>query len=311
MRHRLMTSCSISLAFAFMIWGAAAHTGGHSHMASAIEAERAHRFELAEHHLHAILDQDPRNFPAWLKLASLETVRGDLSRARAACAAAARLSELLTAVACRGRLALAGGADAEHTLQTLLQTLDHPLVYERSDPIAQWTWGVAAELAAAVGDTEAADRLFERALIQHAPLHLEAAYLDHLLATDRAQRVLDVVPDDDQTLAIQLRRMLAVLALGQQPDAAIVATMDATFRTWIAAEDFTHGREMAMFYLRVRPDLGMAQLAALRNLHFQREREDLRLCRDAFSHLADQACNPRSAAKAVRTAQQPSVGPRI
>ena len=48
-------------------------------------AERQHRFDDAQRDLHRALVLSPRDAAAWLKLASVATVRGDVAAARRAC----------------------------------------------------------------------------------------------------------------------------------------------------------------------------------------------------------------------------------
>lgn len=257
---------------------ASAHSGGHNQMEQAREAERVHHFEQAEHHLREILEDRPQDAQAWLTLASLETVRGDMDDARIACGEAARHFDLLVAMACRGRIALAGGEDRLEALRGLMLGLEHSTMVHREDPLAQWAWGVAAELAVAEGLTALGDRLFERALIAHPAIHLQAAYLDHLLATDRADRVVAETSAEEQELAIKLRRVLALVELeGEDAPSAPIEELHHQFQRWMAEGDFTHGREMAMFYLDVMPRPALARVAATRNLKFQREVEDQRL----------------------------------
>ncbi|MFK7831045.1 MAG: hypothetical protein AB8B57_14805 [Congregibacter sp.] len=255
-----------------------AHSGGHDPMQRAMDAEQKHRFELAEHHLREIIAADPRDAQAWLKLASLETVRGQLADARVACSQAARLSGALVALACRGRIALAGGESQRAALHALLQTLEHPSVRGRSDEVALWAWGVAAELAVATKAWSQADRLFARALTGQPAVHLEAAYLDHLIATRRSERVLAYVSPEDMELARRLRRLIAQVELGGCDALESGAeALHQQFLRWMRSGDYTHGREMAMFYLTVLPNEDLARQAATSNLLLQREKEDMAL----------------------------------
>jgi len=251
-------------------------------MEQAQEAERQHQFVVAEHHLREILRTNPQDAQAWLNLASLETVRGELSDARTACIQATQHYGTMMALACRGRIALAGGVDKRAALTSLYRALNHPYSHSSEDPITHWAWGVAAELAASLNEDTLADGLFKRALENHAALHLQAAYLDHLLATDRAADVVATVTADEQELALALRRLLAERRLGWTMSAQARAdAMNDEFQVWMREGDFTHGREMAMFYLDVLPDNELAQLTATKNLETQREAEDLALVKRA------------------------------
>lgn len=260
----------------------------HGDFEHAVEAEAKHHFALAEHHLRNIVERDPRDAQAWLSLASLETVRGDISAAREACAVATRQLDPVVALACRGRLALADAESKADALDDLQPLLAHPAFRARNDELALWTVGVAAELAAAVGQDEEADRYFERVIANDPPTHIEAAYLDHLLATARPYAVIAYAEARDTSLAVELRRALALVAIGAESSLqGMQQRLHETFLHWIEDGDFTHGREMAMFYLDVMPQPALASRAATENLKYQREPEDRALYRRATGQEPD------------------------
>lgn len=285
--NRVMTIyCATSaLVFAALLAGPATAHGDFAH---ALEAERKHHFEIAAHHLRRVVSDEPRNAQAWLILASLETVRGDMDAAREACSIATQHLDPLVALACRGRLALADAEDKAEAYARLERVLSHPAYAGREDRIFLWAVGVAAELAVAVDNAREADRLFEQALVRQAPVYLQAAYLDHLLATARPEQVLAYVAQQPRLLALELRRALALVEL--KDTQALVpsrARLHETFQTWMAQGDFTHGREMAMFYLDVLDRPALAATAATENLKYQREPED-----KALYERATGATNP-------------------
>lgn len=270
----------LSSLLALLLVGQAQAHGDHDNMQRARDAERQHYFPEAEQYLRAVIEDDPGDAQAWLTLASLETVRGDLDQARQACARVLQHFDAITGLACRGRIALAGGIDRREALQSLHSALEHPAVADRSDVYALWASGVAAELAASLGEAAIAESFFQRALAGSPAIHLQAAYLDFLLDADRPAEVLTRVGAGEEELALKLRRVMALLALDRSSEAErLKRQLHATFGDWIAAGDFTHGREMAMFYLSVMPRPEIARRAATRNLEVQREREDWQLYR--------------------------------
>lgn len=272
---RTLTTC---LATSLALLSLAAPASAHGTFEHAQEAERAHNFGLAEQHLRALVQEEPHNAQAWLSLASLETVRGNIDAAREACAEATRQLDAIVSLACRGRIALAGAGDKRRALAALKPLLEHPAFVKRRDSLALWTLGVAAELSAAVDVPEKTEQLFQRALIDEPPVYLKAAYLDHLLSTKQADEALRYLDSQPPALALEVRRAIALLALDERSELQqVIDHLHPTFLRWMQALDYTHGREMAMFYLDVLPRPGLAARAATENLKYQREPEDLAL----------------------------------
>ncbi len=84
--------------------------------------------------------------------------------------------------------------------------------------------------------------------------------------------------------ALQLRRLIALRHLDRYEEGVAQARyLNWEFRQALRAGDFTHGREMARFYLDVELKPALALLAASHNLELQREAEDHVLYRRALA----------------------------
>ena len=252
---------------------------------AARQAETEHRFEDASRYLRDWLRQHPADGPAWLRLASVMTVRDDAAGAAAACARAAPFVDPIAVLACRGRVALAS-LEHRRAYAPLAAALQHPRYIMRSDIWTAWACGVAAELATAQGLDDEADLLYRRALrgdAEPSP-QIRAAWLDHLLATGRYRQVLVHTSAHEALGMLQLRRLIALRHLGLgRKEASQREYLDWQYRSELASGDFLHAREIARFYLDVLPDRERARLAAWHNLDYQREAEDYALYHRAFA----------------------------
>ena len=94
----------------------------------------------------------------------------------------------------------------------------------------------------------------------------EARYRDAMALTSKQESVP----------ALAVRRLLAERGLGEDISAT-VKQFDLRFRAWLAAHDYRHAREMAMFYLDLLPQLDIALQVAQKNATLQREPEDIEL----------------------------------
>ena len=143
------------------------------------------------------------------------------------------------------------------------------------------------ELAAALREDETADRYFLRATGSGAPLHLQVAWLDHLLATSRPGAVLDRVPPHEPVAALQIRRLIALRELGRDSETEDYRQfLDWEYQYALHAKEYIHAREIARFYLDVVPRPRLALRAAEHNLSRQREAEDYALYHRALAEVA-------------------------
>ncbi|GAB5452556.1 MAG: hypothetical protein Hals2KO_28840 [Halioglobus sp.] len=243
--------------------------GAHALLQQAWLAQAQHDFDRASALTAQLLRLQPGNGQAWLLEAALAAVMADRERGRAAC----------------GRVTLTVSPVAGITcFASLTRTRDEQLrAYERlqalptdklGDNLLAWHWSVHAQLAQALGLYTAAERYWRLSIDRFPALQARAALVDLLIQTQRPAQALELLGSDETTPALAVRRLIVLQQLDKDV-ATRVASTDEQFQQWLAAGDFRHAREMAMFYLDVVPRSRLAFLAASENVKIQREPEDL------------------------------------
>lgn len=266
------------LLFVVLLSVSTAATSMPDRLQEAAQLSHAHRFDEALTLLDRIVREQPDHGGAWIKMASIALVIGDVDKARNACRRAAIHVDPAVAIACQGRIAYATFSGREETLARILKLLSLPRYASRRDDGIIWARSVAAELAAVTGKVEIADRLFTRSIDDGAPEQVLVAYADHLLATGRPEHVLRLLEGPNGSYARQTRYLLALARVGaDEMGRAKLHRLDRAFRQEIAQSKFGHAREIAFFYLHIMPDPELAELAARENILRQREPEDYEL----------------------------------
>ncbi len=264
----------LSLVFAFIVtMPVSAHPGGHYHEAYGLASDHAFDESLAS--FRSIIERTPQHASAWLSIASLLLIQGDVVGARDACLRASGYVDPIAVLACHGRIALAEG-ECRTAYMRLDRLLSSSAYLGRSDVYTLWAVAVSAELAVMAGDTDAADRLFERVMAHSPSAQVKVAWADHLIATGRGDKVLEIVGAYETNLALLLRRFLALKEAGRLNEVHNrIHQLHHDFHHAINHGDFEHGREYALFYLDIYPRPLLAKAAAEGNYNNQREPEDL------------------------------------
>lgn len=238
-----------------------------------------HFFSEARGLLQEIVRRDSENTQAWLTLATVAQVQGDMAGARSACAHLLGSSNALIPGGCLSSLsAVDGHADtAWKTLQVLLPQLRAATAAEQS-----WIHGVMADTAIMRGDPTGAETHF-RAALQATPgdNFVLADYADFLLDEQRPADALQLVKDYSTSDTSFLRQVLAELAL-DLPQAQ--ADKNEMARRWAAIDrrgSRTYGREEAMFALHAEHDATRALTLAQENWNVQRAPKDARILLEA------------------------------
>jgi Tfp pilus assembly protein PilF len=238
-----------------------------------------HYFAAARAQLRAILRRQPDNAQAWLTLATVAQVQGDMGVARSACAHLLDSSDPLLPGACLASLNAVDGhaASAYHLLSLLWPQA-------RAEPVAvrSWIQGILADSAKYLGEDAAADRHFRSAL-QLAPgdNFLLADYADFLLDEKRPRAALELVKDYSQSDTSFLRQVYAEAALGSPRAAADTAQMARRFAALEIRGSRTYRREQAGFVLYLEHDPSRALELAQENWTVQRAPEDMRVLLEA------------------------------
>lgn len=248
-----------------------------------------HYFAQARTLLLALLNREPDNAQAWLTLATIAQVQGDMRTARKACAEVIDSSDPLIPGGCLASLnAVTGHAgNARRVLGVLWPQA-------RAEPVGVQSWlqGIWADAAKYQGASAVADKHF-RAALQLAPgdNFLLADYADFLLDQGRPQAALDLVKDYAQSDTSFLRQVYAEVALRSPRASADTAEINARFAALDVRGTRAYRREQAGFALRVQHDPLQALQLAQENWTVQRAPNDM----EVFLRAALAANRPAAA----------------
>lgn len=240
--------------------------------------QATHDFDNARSDLERALGREPRNAQAWLTLATVQQVTGNLAGARASCAKLPGLTPALVHATCTAGVDGASGQAAE-ALANLTAAIDA----SPSAPVGVLAWArtLQAELAQRASQPAIAERSFRAALaLDPQDAYARAAYADFLLDQGRPGEVLRLIAANTPVDSLLLRYVIAGRAAGA-PAAAETATLAARFAAARARGDRVHLREEARFALLVGGDAAAALALAIENWKSQREPADARIALEA------------------------------
>ena len=246
-----------------------------------------HFFQAARDELTQILTRDPDNAQAWLTLATVAMVQGDVVLANRACVHLANSGGDFMGMVCSASLrSITGHAEQAYALLSLVEDPG-----PKAPPgIKAWLEGLLADTAARMGKPDAADTHFKSAL-QWTPgdNFLLADYGDFLLDHGRAQEVVDLLGGDTQSDTSFLRLVYAETALGLPRATADAAEMSARFQSMDQRGSHVYEREKAGFVLHVQHDPRRALELARQNWTVQRAPQDARIYLEAALAAHDPA----------------------
>ena len=252
----------------------------------AIIRQSLHDFAGAAADLDVILGLDPRNGQARLTRAFVRQTVGALADARDDCRRLPPSVGVTAAAVCLLRVeALTGSAAAS------LERLDQLIKIDgKSEPLVRrWAQAVGADMAAMLGQTEAADLRFSEATADGGDIPTLVAFADHLLDTDRPAEVLTLLAGRSEADIVYLRLAIAGKRLND-PRTPLWSTLLADrFAAAKAGGVQLHLREEARFELEVRGDAATALGLALANWKIQKEPSDARLVLQAALAANDPA----------------------
>lgn len=249
-------------------------------MVQATIFQSRHQFDASRRLLKGILERDPDNGQAWLTLASVALVQGDMAEAQRDCSHLIGSADALITAGCIGARATVTG-NAAQSLQLISTLLDQ----QPNEPAAVQSWarGLLADAARTLGQTRRADAEFRKAL-QLAPgdNFLLADYGDFLLDHGRAAETLALTRGYSQSDTTFLRQVLAESALGLPAAKADIVQMASRFSDLEQRGDSRlYGREEARFALDLQHDPDKALRLARDNWAIQRAPEDIRIYLEA------------------------------
>ncbi len=239
-----------------------------------------HQFAESRRILQALLQRDEDNTQAWLTLASVALVQGDMDEAHRDCVHLLGNSDGLITAGCIGSWnAVNGNAQSSlHVIDALLQQEPNG-----SPALQSWAHGLLADAAKVLGQADRAGAEFKKALLL-APgdNFMLADYGDFLLDHGRAQEALELMRGYEQSDTSFLRKVLAESALKLPSANADVQQMASRFRDLEQRGDKRlYGREEARFVLELQHDPTRALQLAQDNWVIQRAPEDIRIYLEA------------------------------
>ena len=240
----------------------------------AIVRQSLHDFAGAEADLEAILRLDPRNGQARLTRAFVRQTVGSLADAKDDCRRLPPSVGALAAAVCWLRVQALTGSAA-----SALERLDQVIkIYGKVDPLVlRWAQAVGADMAAMLGQTEAADLHFSEATTDGGDIPTLVAFADHLLDSDRPAEVLTLLAGRSEADIVYLRLAIAGKRLDDARAPHWTALLADRFAAANAGGVQLHLREEARFELEVRGDAATALKLALANWKIQKEPSDARL----------------------------------
>jgi tetratricopeptide (TPR) repeat protein len=239
-----------------------------------------HLFQDARTILEEVLKADPDNGQAWLTLASVEQVQGNLDKARHACAHLMGSIDTLITAGCIGGLNAVNGhaSDGYKVIQLLLAQEPN-----ESPEIRSWAQGLLADAARYGGDDKSADMHYQAALqLTPGDNFLLADYGDFLLDLNKPRAVIDLLENYRQSDTSFLRLVLAEAMLKLPQTDTDIQEMATRFRDLeLRGDSQLYAREQARFVLDLRHDPANALLLAQKDWTIQRAPEDARIYLEA------------------------------
>jgi hypothetical protein len=246
-----------------------------------------HQFANARADLEQVVAREPGNAQAWLTLATVAQVTGDIATARTSC------SKLTTLIAPPVHAACVAAIDgnsgrAKDAAASIARSLQLSPGINRD--VRAWIVTLQAELAERSGQNLNAEKFYRQALaLDKRDAYTVAAYADFLLDQNRAPEVLRLIPAETDTDILLLRRVIAATSLKRVDASAMVDKLTARYDAARARGDQLHLREEARFLLHVRRQSAEALKLALRNWQVQKEPADLRILLEAANAAKQRA----------------------
>jgi Tfp pilus assembly protein PilF len=246
-----------------------------------------HQFGHARADLEEVVAREPGNAQAWLTLATVAQVTGDIATARASC------NKLTTLVAPPVHAACVAAIDgnsgnAKAAAASLVRSLQLSPSINRD--LRAWITTLQAELTERAGQNVTAEKFYRQALaLDKRDAYTVAAYADYLLDQNRAREVLQLIPAETDTDILLLRRVIAAHSLKRADTPEMADKLAARYDAARARGDQLHLREEARFLLHVRRQPAEALKLASKNWQVQKEPADLRILLEAANAAKQRA----------------------
>jgi len=232
-----------------------------------------HFFEASRQELAHILKLDPDSGQAWLTLATVAMVQGDVDLANKACVQLANNAGNFMGMVCSASLrSLTGHGKQAYVMLSMVEDPG-----PKAPPaIKAWIEGLMADIAVRLGEPAVAETHFKKAL-QETPddNFLLADYGDFLLGQKRPQAVVDLIGNNTSSDTSFLRLVLAESMLGSPRAAADAEEMSQRFLAMDRRGSHVYRREQAGFVLQIGHDPQRALALATQNWTVQRAPKDV------------------------------------
>ncbi|MBC7709501.1 MAG: hypothetical protein H7203_05550 [Rhizobacter sp.] len=241
-----------------------------------------HDFSNALRDLDQAVRREPGNAQAWLTLATVQQVTGNLPGAADSCRKVAPLAPPLIGITCLASIDGSQGRAAK-----AYDALNNAMVASGatgrdSGGVRGWALTLQAELAERLARPADAERLYLASLaIDATDAYTVAAYADFLIDAGRAADVLKLIPADTRGDVLLLRRAIAAKLAGAADAAQLAQELGQRFNASRARGDRVHLREEARFELAVKSDPINSLALARDNWVVQKEPLDARIALEA------------------------------
>lgn len=244
--------------------------------------QASHQFDRAWYFTSRLRALDPGNTAALLLEAALWLVRGDYEQAGQVCR---RLQNVDATMILNCQVQAIGHPDRAQCLRysnlgrsmgrlTLPASAGNPGAQQGS--IAAWLHGSLGDLAMRCGQPVEAEDHYRRAYAITPSVRHLVAQVTAMIQSGSLHSALAALPRDTEVPSLQVKRLVILKSLGRLTEVLhVVVELDARFSHDLAKSDYSHGREMAEFYLHVLDQPEDALVIAQQTLRVQRELEDL------------------------------------
>ena len=241
-----------------------------------------HDFANARRDLEQAVRREPGNAQAWLTLATVQQVTGDLIRAADSCSKLMPLAPRLVSTSC------AAGVDGMRgQAAKAYDALNTAIIESANDRGASvgvrvWALTLQAELAERLARPTDAERLYRASLmLDPSDAYTVAAYADFLIDAGRAGEVMALVPATTRADILLLRRAVAAKVMATVDSAQLAQELGQRFAASRARGDRVHLREEARFALIIKNAPDEALSLARDNWAVQKEPLDARIALEA------------------------------
>ena len=241
-----------------------------------------HDFSSALRDLDQAVRREPGNAQAWLTLATVQQVTGNLPGAADSCRKVAPLAPALIGITCLASIDGSQGRAAQ-----AYDALNNAMIASNaagrdSTGVRGWALTLQAELAERLARPADAERLYLASLaIDPTDAYTVAAYADFLIDAGRAAAVLKLIPADTRGDVLLLRRAIAAKLANAVDAAQLAQELGQRFNASRARGDRVHLREEARFELAVKSDPINSLALARDNWVVQKEPLDARIALEA------------------------------